>query len=99
MSPIKEDLIDAVIRVSQANLLGVGSGESSCSDAHDQDVMVWIKGNAATYRKHFETRLEAFSPHELGDFLKQLTYSTKDLGEILHDGMFFPSLKKQNTSH
>ncbi|MEC7640789.1 MAG: hypothetical protein VYC17_01405 [Nitrospinota bacterium] len=100
MSPIKEDLINAIISASQANLLGMKKDlENSYSDAHDQEALNWIKNNAAAYRSHFGTRLEPLSPYELGEILKQLTYSTKNLSDIIKDGEFFPPLKEQKTSH
>jgi len=100
MSPIKEDMISAIIRASQANLLGINKGSgNSYSDAHEQDVLEWIKANAATYRRHFAARLQLLSDNELGVILKQVTYSTNDLGEILHDGMFFPSIKNQRSHY
>ena len=100
MSPIKEDLINAIISASQANLLGMKKDlDNSYSDAHDQGAIDWINSNAAAYRKYFISRLEPFSPHELGEILKQLTYSTEDLSNILKDETFFPPLKKQKISH
>ncbi|MFQ5671941.1 MAG: hypothetical protein ACE5G9_02525 [Nitrospinales bacterium] len=100
MSPIKEDLISAIISASQANLLGINKGAGkSYSDEHEQDVLDWIKANAATYRRHFGARLQLLPENELGIILKQVTYSTKDVGEILHDGMFFPSVKRQRSHH
>ena len=101
MSPIKEDLINAIISTSQANLLGMKKNlDSSYSDAHNQEALDWIKNNAAAYRRHFGICLEPLSPHELGEILKQLTYTNKDLRNIFKkDEARFPPLKKQKTSH
>ena len=100
MSPIKEDLINAIISTSQANFLGMKKGlDEAYSDTHEQEALNWIKSNAENYRRYFGNRLEPLSPHELGEILRQLTYSEKDLNNILKDEAFFPPLKKQRTSH
>lgn len=99
MSPIQQDLINEIIRVSQTNFLGRGEGlDKDHPGAHEQDVVEWISNNAATYREYFETRLDSFSARELGHILKELLQSTKSLNEILEDGTLFPQ-KKQEIPH
>ena len=45
--------------------------------------MDWIRKNAANYRVDFQSRLEAFSASRLGEILKDLTETGKDLSDIL----------------
>ena len=91
MSPVKEDLISEIIRVSQRNYLGKNEdwGPTN-SEAHELGALEWVKNNAATYRKHFNDRLGDFSAKELGLFLKELQGSQKDLNDILKDRESFP---------
>ena len=92
MSPIKEDLISEVIRVSQKNLLGKNEDWGVAhSDEHERGCLEWIQKNAAMYRKHFYSRLGGCSCQELGDMLRELSESKKDLNEIFNDCFKFPA--------
>ena len=96
MSPIKEDLISEIIRVSQRNLLGKNRDWGTAhSDEHERGCVEWIQKNAALYRKHFHDQLEGCSCQELGDILKKLSESKKDLNEILKDCSKFPAANPQ----
>ena len=91
MSPIKEGLISEIIRISQKNLLGKNeSWGAAQSDEHERSCVEWVKKNAAMYRKHFYDRLGVCSCQELGDILKELSESKKDLSEIFNDCSEFP---------
>ena len=82
MSRIKDDLVCEIIRVSQTNLLGKKKAE--CDEGSGDDVVMdWIRCNAASYREGFKECLDSYSAAELGDMLKMLTHSKKDLDEIL----------------
>ena len=89
MSQIKTDLIREIIRVSQTNLLREKK-LTHCSELdHDERVVVeWIKNNAASYREHFMTLLDGYSTTELGEILKVLTESRKDLDQLLEAPVF-----------
>jgi len=89
MSRIKADLICEIIRMSQTNFLGKKRAECS-SENFDQTVMDWIRKNAATYRKNFQERLDGYSNTELGEILKILTDSKKDLNEKLEGTCWAP---------
>ena len=92
MSPIKENLISEIIRVSQRNLLGKNNDLGAThSDGHERGCVEWVQKNAAIYRKHFHNRLGGCSCQELGDILKELSESQKDLNEILKDCSKFPA--------
>ena len=82
MSPIKADLICEIIRLSQTNLLDKKCANMSC-DTQEQVAVDWIRKNAADYRTDFQSRLEAYSATRLGEILKDLTDTGKDLNEIL----------------
>ena len=82
MSRIKDDLVCEIIRVSQTNLLAKKKAES-CDESGEDNVMEWIRCNAASYREDYKECLNAYSSVELGDMLNMLTHSRKDLGEIL----------------
>mgnify|MGYP001583212966 FL=1 len=82
MSRIKDDLVCEIIRVSQTNLLAKKKAESSDESGED-NVMEWIRCNAASYREDYKECLDAYSALDLGDMLNMLTHSRKDLGEIL----------------
>lgn len=98
MSPIKDDLISEIIRVSQTNLLSRAWGDACNGSAANDDVVAWIKNNAANYRKCCTDRLASLSGQELGSILKQLTETRKDLSEVLKDvTFFFP--KQSEISH
>ena len=86
MSPIKEELISEIIRVSQENLLGKSKGwGSNQSEEHERGCVEWIQKNATMYRKYFHDRLGGCSCQELGGILKELNESEKDLNEILKE--------------
>ena len=82
MSRIKEDLICEIIRLSQTNLLDKKCANMSF-ETQEQAAMDWIRKNAANYRVDFQSRLEAYSASKLGEILKDLTETGKDLSDIL----------------
>jgi hypothetical protein len=92
MSQIKTDLICEIIRLSQTNLLSEKKRVHCNESDHDERAVVdWIKNNAASYREHFMSQLEGYSATELGEILKALTASKKDLDQVL-----VPVLLKKN---
>ena len=82
MSRIKADLICEIIRLSQTNLLDKKCANMSC-DTQEQVAVDWVRKNAADYRLDFQSRLEIYSATRLGEILKDLTGTGKDLNEIL----------------
>ena len=54
----------------------------SC-DTQEQVTVDWVRKNAADYRLDFQSRLEIYSATRLGEILKDLTGTGKDLNEIL----------------
>jgi hypothetical protein len=82
MSRIKADLICEIIRLSQTNLLDKKCANMSC-DTQEQVAVDWVRKNAADYRLVFQSRLEVYSTTRLGEILKDLTGTGKDLNEIL----------------
>ena len=82
MSLIKADLICEIIRLSQTNLLDKKCANMS-SDTQEQVAVDWVRKNAADYRLDFQSRLEVYSATRLGEILKDLTDTGKDLNEIL----------------
>ena len=84
MSQIKEDLICEIIRLSQTNLLDKKCSNMSC-ETQEQVAVDWIRKNAADYRVDFQTRLNTYSASRLGEILRDLTESGKDLNEILKE--------------
>ena len=82
MSRIKSDLICEIIRLSQTNLLDKKCANMSC-DTQEQVAVDWIRKNAADYRVDFQSKLEVYSATKLGEILKDLTDTGKDLNEIL----------------
>ena len=82
MSRIKADLICEIIRLSQTNLLDKKCANMTC-DTQEQVAVDWIRKNAADYRLDFQSRLEVYSATRLGEILKDLTGTGKDLNEIL----------------
>jgi hypothetical protein len=82
MSRIKADLICEIIRLSQTNLLDKKCANMS-SDTQEQVAVDWVRKNAADYRLDFQSRLEVYSATRLGEILKDLTGTGKDLNEIL----------------
>jgi hypothetical protein len=83
MDPIKYDLVNEVIRVSQTNLLENQPGERA--------VLEWIQKNAASYREHYNKSLEGFSNQELCGMLKELSGSGKILDDVLTNVPAFPN--------
>jgi hypothetical protein len=82
MSRIKADLICEIIRLSQTNLLDKKCANMSC-DTQEQVAVDWVRKNAADYRVNFQSKLEVYSATRLGEILKDLTGTGKDLNEIL----------------
>ena len=82
MSLIKADLICEIIRLSQTNLLDKKCANMSC-DTQEQVAVDWVRKNAADYRVDFQSRLELYSATRLGEILRDLTGTEKDLNEIL----------------
>ena len=82
MSRIKADLICEIIRLSQTNLLDKKCANMSF-DTQEQVAVDWVRKNAADYRLDFQSRLEIYSATRLGEILKDLTDTGKDLNEIL----------------
>ena len=89
MSQIKEDLICEIIRLSQTNLLNKKSANMSC-ETQEQVAVDWIRKNAADYPVDFQTRLNTYSASKLGEILRALTESGKDLNEILQENGSVP---------
>ena len=81
MSQIKADLICEIIRLSQTNLLDKKCANMSC-ETQEQVAVDWIRKNAADYRVDFQTRLNTYSASRLGEILRDLTESGKDLNDI-----------------
>ncbi len=84
MSQVKEDLICEIIRLSQTNLLDKKCANRSC-EAQEQVAVDWIRKNAADYRVSYHSRLGAYSASRLGEILKVLTDTEKDLNDILEE--------------
>ena len=84
MSQIQEDLICEIIRLSQTNLLDKKCANMSC-ETQDQVAVDWIRKNAADYRVDFHSRLDIYSASKLGEILKDLTRTGKDLSDILKE--------------
>ena len=84
MSQIKADLICEIIRLSQTNLLDKKCANMSC-ETQEQVAVDWIRKNAADFRVDFQTRLNTYSASRLGEILRDLTESGKDLNDILKE--------------
>ena len=84
MTRIKEDLICEIIRLSQTNLLDKKCANMSC-DTQEQVAVDWVRKNAADYRVGFQSKLELFSATRLGEILKDLTDTGKDLNDIFEE--------------
>ena len=84
MNQIKEDLICEIIRLSQTNLLDKKCSKMS-REAQEQVAVDWIRKNAADYRVDFHSRLDMYSATKLGEILKNLTRTGKDLNDILEE--------------
>ncbi len=82
MNRIKEDLICEIIRLSQTNLLDKKCSNMSC-EAKEQVAVDWVRKNAADYRVDFHSRLDVYSASRLGEILKDLAETKKDLNDIL----------------
>lgn len=82
MNQIKEDLICEIIRLSQTNLLDRKCANKNCEE-QEQIAADWIRQNAADYRTDFQSRLDVFPASKLGEILKTLSNSGKDLSGIL----------------
>ena len=82
MNLVKEDLICEIIRLSQTNLLDKKCANKS-GEIKEQIVVEWIRKNAADYRTDYQSRLSVFTASKLGEILKTLSNSEKDLSEIL----------------
>jgi len=82
MNLVKEDLICEIIRLSQTNLLDKKCANKN-GEIKEQVVVEWIRKNAADYRTDYQSRLNVFTASKLGEILKTLSNSEKDLSEIL----------------
>ena len=82
MNLVKEDLICEIIRLSQTNLLDKKCANKN-EEIKEQVVVEWIRKNAAGYRTDYQSRLNVFTASKLGEILKTLSNSEKDLSEIL----------------
>mgnify|MGYP006092276941 CR=1 FL=1 len=87
MDPIKYDLVNEVIRVSQNNVLA----KQQKTESGELAVLDWIQKNAASYRDHYNKSLEGFSNQELCGMLKELSESEKILDDVLTDFPAFPN--------
>ena len=82
MSQVKEDLICEIIRLSQTNLVDKKCANQN-RETQEQIAVEWIRKNAADYRSDYQSRLDVFTTSKLGEILKTLSNSEKDLSEIL----------------
>ena len=88
MSQVKEDLICEIIRLSQTNLLDKKCANQN-GETQEKIAVDWIRKNAEGYRSDFQSRLDVFPASKLGEILKTLSSSGKDLSDILES--FEPS--------
>ena len=84
MSQVKEDLICEIIRLSQTNLLDKKCANQT-RETQEKIAVDWIRKNAAEYRSDFQSRLDVFPASKLGEILKTLSSSGKDLSDILEN--------------
>ena len=77
-------MICEIIRLSQTKLLDKKCANMSC-EAQEQVAVDWVRKNAADYRVDFHSRLDTYSASRLGEILKDLTETEKDLKDILED--------------
>ena len=85
MTQIKSDLICEIIRRSQTHFLEKKDwGSPTLSEACEKSLVAWVKDNAQKYREYYKKELGHYSAAELGDILKVLDESGKDLNEILN---------------
>lgn len=96
MSQIKADLICEIIRISQRNLLGRKTSEQKSDLDEEKAIVEWIRNNAAEYRKYFMAQLDGFSSTELGDLLRTLSESGKDLDQVIQE---VPAFSKKKYCH
>ena len=98
MHQVKSDLICEIIRNSQTNLLEKKKfATKGGSEDYEQCVTDWVCKNARHYREHYCDVLAAYSCEELSKILKELTYSQKDLEEMLGENQIASDQKiKQN---
>ena len=89
MTRIKSDLICEIIRKSQTRFLEKKGWTANCSEACESSVLQWVKNNARHYRDYYKEQLDSFSCKELGDILKCLNESEKDLNDILNKAPSF----------
>jgi len=84
MNQVKSDLICEIIRNSQSNLLEKKKLNYDInSDDYEKNVTEWVRNNARYYREHFASVLDSFSCGKLGEILKEISGTQKDLEEIL----------------
>lgn len=84
MNQVKSDLICEIIRNSQSNLLDKKKLNYDIdSDDYEKNVTEWVRDNARYYREHFASVLDSFSCGKLGEILKEILDTKKDLEEIL----------------
>ncbi|MGV7220142.1 MAG: hypothetical protein ACQ9MH_01305 [Nitrospinales bacterium] len=84
MNQVKSDLICEIIRNSQSNLLEKKKlNYDISSEDYEKNVTEWVRDNARYYREHFANVLESFSCVKLGEILKVISDTQKDLEEIL----------------
>ncbi len=85
MTQIESDLICEIIRKSQTNFLEKKDwGSPTLSEACEKSLVAWVNNNAQKYREYYKKELGKHSAAELGDILKVLDESGKDLNEILN---------------
>ncbi|MFQ5481866.1 MAG: hypothetical protein ACE5ER_03815 [Nitrospinaceae bacterium] len=90
MSQLKIDLICEIIRKSQCNFLEKrGFHCNNGSDPNEERLLNWVRHNAREYREHFRSCLEGYSTSDLGEILKTLANSEKDLNDILDKAPLF----------
>ena len=84
MNQVKSDLICEIIRNSQSNLLEKKKLNYDInSDDYEKNVTEWVRDNARYYREHFASVLDSLSCGKLGEILKEISDTQKDLEEIL----------------
>ena len=85
MSRIKADLICEIIRKSQTNYFEKqGWSDPSKPEISEQFVLDWVKNHAKQYREYYVAQLQMYSTTRLGEILKTLTETRKDLTDIIH---------------
>ncbi|MGP0565074.1 hypothetical protein ACTRW9_06975 [Nitrospina sp. 32_T5] len=85
MSRIKADLICEIIRKSQTNYLEKqGWSDPGKPEISEQFVLEWVRNHAKQYREYYVAQLQMYSTTRLGEILKALTESGKDLTDVIH---------------